>query len=308
MNTTDDQVIVFSYWAGSLPNISELHFRSFRANNPGVKYVLHLDSTAKYSSFVNAHLMKVLLDCDIEVKSYSLEQEMAEVGVPAFPVPYPRIVQRIGRRFLKSAAHFLHNRSNFNIPGMYFSDELGWTLWHKSRFSNLIEDLAYRSDLFRTIKLIKTTDRHFIYSDIDISFCRPLKEMKIQKSFTSQWGTSNFANTAFLLIQSSNGIARTLIHKEITLGKPALPWILFTREFCETINLNILDINLFDPAWTTGSSIEGRSDLFFSDGPHVEIFLREVELRNWMVHWHNQWSTAPQVNSPYMRQLSKFMS
>jgi hypothetical protein len=307
MNLSSEKLVVFSYWAGSLPRISELHFRSFRANNPDVRYVLHLDNSPRFSSSIDSELLEILIACDIDIVSYSLESEMHTMGVPPFARPLPKILQRIGRRIYRLLVKVLRSRSRMKPPGMFYSEELGWTLWHKSRFSNLIGDRAYRADLFRSIELTKAEGVDFIYTDVDICFCRSFEEMGSQTSFTSQWGVGNFANTAFLFVTSSNSQARTKIRREIQSGKPPLPWILFTKDFCQSTSINILNIQLFDPAWTLNSAIEGRSDLFFSSGPHVEAFMNEVESRNWMIHWHNQWNNTPEENSPYERLFSKFM-
>jgi hypothetical protein len=306
MNSSFGKLVVFSYWAGSLPRISELHFRSFRANNPGVRYVLHLDNSPRFSSNIDSELLKILIDCDIDIVSYSLESEMHILGVPPFARPLPKTLQRIGRKIYKFLVQVLQARSGMKPPGMFYSEKLGWTLWHKSMFSNLIGDPAYRADLFRSIELTKAENMDFIYTDLDICFRRPFEEMGLRTSFTSQWGVDDFANTAFLFVNSSNGQARNKIRSEIQSGRPPLPWILFTKDFCESNAIDILNIRLFDPAWTFNSTIEGRSDLFFSSGPHVDPFMKEVESLNWMIHWHNQWQIVAQVDSPYARLLSKF--
>lgn len=306
MNVEEQNLVVFSYWAGYLPDVSELHFRSFRANNPGIRYLLHLDNSTIFHSSINSYLFQVLIDCDIEIVSYSLEKEMAALGVPPFAKPLPNKIQRIGRRIYKLSARIAQPLGKKLFPGLFFSEELGWTFWHKSRFSNLIGDRAYRSDIFRTIELVKAEGKNFLYSDIDIYFCRPLREMEMGESFTSQWGTSDFANSAFLFLSAANIKARVEVLKEITSGKPALPWILFTKEFCTHAGIKILPIEYFDPAWTVGSSIEGRSDLFFSNGPHVAGLLLEIVKRNWVVHWHNQWKSVPEHDSPYNLLLSQY--
>jgi hypothetical protein len=251
-------------------------------------------------------MLKVLEECEIEIRSYSLESEMSKLDIPRYPPLIPRFFQRLGRRTLELFASYLRNSAILAKIGLFHSEELGWTLWHLSPFSHLTSNLAYRSDLFRSIELSKTINQNFVYTDIDICFNLSLHSLPLEFSFTSQWGTETFANTAFMYIRKDNIVSRELVLREVQSGKPPLPWILFTKEFCQKINLKIFPIEYFDPAWSTNSAISGKSELFFSTGPHVNPFLAEIESQCWMIHWHNQWGSLPEQGSPFTTLLQRF--
>lgn len=301
-----DETIFFAYWVGKLPEVSELHFRSFRKLNPHLRYVLCLENSSSFSTYVGSRMLKVLEECNIEIRSYSLEREMNLLDIPGIAPSIPSIFQRLGRRALGSLASLMRNSAIPSRIGQFHSEELGWSLWHKSRFSHLTSNLAYRSDLFRSVELSKAINYNFVYTDLDICFNLPLAQLPLECSFTSQWGTATFANTAFMYVRKDNSPAREFVLKDVQSGKPPLPWILFTEEFCKKINLNIFPIQYFDPAWSKNSAISGKSELFFLSGPHVHPFLVEVEMQSWMIHWHNQWESSPAEDSPYATLMQRF--
>jgi hypothetical protein len=251
-------------------------------------------------------MLKVLEDCNIEIRSYSLENEMHLLDIPGIASWIPTIFQRLGRRALELLESLVRNSAILSRIGLFQPEELGWTLWHKSRFSHLTANLAYRSDLFRCVELSKAKNHNFVYTDLDICFNLPLAQLPLECSFTSQWGTATFANTAFMYVRKDNLPARDFVLKEVQSGKPPLPWILFTEEFCKKINLRIFPIQYFDPAWSKNSAISGGSELFFKNGPHVHPFLVEIEMQSWMIHWHNQWESSPAEGSPFTTLMQRF--
>ena len=142
--------------------------------------------------------------------------------------------------------------------------------------------------------------------DIDTCLTKPIIEWDFRTSFASQWGTSNFANTACLFF-SSQSQTRYLVAELLRYKIAAWPWVLYSFRNCNNMDIEIRPIKLFDPAWTPGTLLEGNSAGFFQNQINVKDIVDEIEQNCLLAHWHNQWTSLPQPESPYAHLLRKYL-
>ena len=306
-------LIVTSYWSGNLPEITKLHFASFRKLNPYTEYVLYLDSERNFEGIISEEMRTFLASLNISVKHISLNDLMHSQKIPGFSKWKDNFQYRFFRRAITTLSSHMFltlnkitNRTELRLIKGFYSTLMGYSPSHSRPFSGSKMNLAERSDIFRSCIFSCYPDRDFLYVDLDICFIKPLQLEGLNNGAISQWGTADFGNSAFLFLPKSSHKARTAILQELQTGTSALPWILYNQRRCRNYDFTILPNSLTDPAWTPGSSIHGESDKFFKNGPHVQAFLLELELNNLFVHWHNQWRTSPEKGSPYELLLSSF--
>jgi hypothetical protein len=308
-------LIVTAYWSGVLPKITELHFESFRKLNPGIEYRLYLESDKGFEGFIPDYLKSTLERLNIKVVRISLENLLTSASVPIFSKYKNSLFYRIGRYSLaKSLSNFgrlllkVSRKSEIRLGKTFFTKTMGCSPGHSRIFSGSKMNLAERSDLFRSNIFNQWPNRDFLYVDLDICFIQPLDLDKFSMGAISQWGTTDFGNSAFLYLPKLQRVARERILRELRLGTSALPWILYSKERCQKYGIEIISNKYLDPAWSPGSEIYGKSDRFFKAGPHSASFVEEIRLTNLLVHWHNQWGCIPEEDSPYDVLLKSFKS
>ncbi len=308
-------LIVTAYWSGDLPDITKLHFESFRALNPTTEYVLYLDSDKGFEGVIPHSLMATLDRLKISVQKISLVDLMSSSGIPSFSEWKDSILYRAFRSVLtRSLSNVsplilgLAQKTEVRLANNFFTTSMGFSPGHARAFSGSKVNLAERSDLFRSTIFNHYSDRDFLYVDLDICFTKSLSLNEYGVGAISQWGTAEFGNSAFLFLSKSAHVARREITNELRLGTSALPWILYNKIRCEKFGLKILSNDMMDPAWSPNSIIYGASDKFFKSGSHVDIFLDQIRLNNLLIHWHNQWKQIPEKGSPFEVLLSKFQS
>lgn len=308
-------LIVTSYWSGELPDITKLHFESFRALNPTTEYVLYLDSDEGFEGVVPPSLSQTLDRLRISTQKISLGELMSSSGIPSFSVWKNSFIYRAIRSFLAKLLSNLSplilglvQKTEVRLGNNFFTTSMGFSPGHARAFSGSKVNLAERSDLFRSTIFNQYPDRDFLYIDLDICFIKPLALHEYPLGAISQWGTAEFGNSAFLYLPESARRARKGIANELRLGTSALPWILYNKIRCEYFGLKILSNDMMDPAWSPNSIIHGASDKFFKSGSHVDTFLDEIRSNNLLIHWHNQWNQIPEKGSPFDVLLSKFQS
>lgn len=308
-------LIVTSYWSGVLPDITRLHFESFRNLNPQTQYVLYLDSDIGFEGVIPEGMTDLLDRLSISVRYISLSNQMYASNLPSFSKWKNSFFYRLSRRVVTFCHSYLLlilikvlRKTELNFARGFHSPVMGYSPGHARAFSGSQLNLAERSDLFRSCIFSNWPDHDFLYVDLDICFLKPLVLNGYEFGAISQWGTADFGNSAFLFLPKSALKARSEILRELQNGTSALPWVLYNRRRCINYGLAILPNSLTDPAWTPGSHIHGESEKFFKSGPHVADFLLELQQNNLFVHWHNQWRSTPEKDSPYEILLSSFQN
>lgn len=296
--------IVVSYWSGILPEVSYLHFLSFRVLNPNTKYVLYLESDPGFTGTITPQLISKLKLLNIYTEQIRLSQLMAELDVPPFAIwrenAFYGFVKRVINRFAP-ILYALGIRKH-----LFYSNVIGVSLSHDFAFSGFQMNLPYRADLFRSLIHTRFRESNFLYVDLDICFIKSLDFNAVPQGAIAQWGTSDFGNSAYLMLPAKAKRAKQMIRDNLVLGVSALPWVLYNKERVELYGLSIIDCAYLDPAWSPRSVIYQKSSLFFTEGAHVESFLKELHERCLGVHWHNQWNVLPEDGSPYSLLLNYF--
>jgi hypothetical protein len=265
---------------------------------------LYLEQDLGYEGFVTGDMAERLKQLNIEIVRVRLSLLMREMGIPKFSPWKNSIAFRFARKLSRKSVYLLWNLGI--RKGLFRSEIMGLTQSHKFPFSGYSANLPYRADLFRSLIHAKHVSSNFLYVDIDICFIKSIDFSGNPNGAIAQWGTDNFGNSAYLMLPISAEDAKLGILNWLRSGVSALPWILYNRERVLTYGLKIIDCSLIDPAWSPDSAIYQNSSLFFENGPHVDEFLIEVNNRCIGVHWHNQWSSTPELGSPYERLLSGF--
>jgi hypothetical protein len=304
--TINSRDVVVSYWSGNLPEVSYLHFLSFRVLNPGKRYILYLEQDLGYGGSVSKDMRKRLKKLGIEVASVHLSLLMKEMGIPKFSTWGNSIFFRLARELSRKSVPILWRLGI--KKGLFESDVMGFTQSHSYPFSGYSANLPYRADLFRSLIHAKHSDCNFLYVDIDICFITSIEFSDHPQGAIAQWGTDTFGNSAYLMLPISAERAKLRILSLLRSGLSALPWILYNRERVADFGLKIIDCSNIDPAWSPNSVIYQNSQMFFENGNHVDAFLDEINEKCVGVYWHNQWRKTPEVGSPYERLMRKFNS
>ena len=314
MTYDSKDTIVVSYWAGTVPQITLLHFISFLKFSQGERYVLFLDSRGDFASKVHKDLEWVLSHPSFEILEINLEELLKIHGVPAFSRWSGSIVDRVGRKIIDNYYRLVLHPRNINPLKKMLApnarkvtdSRLGYTSTHTRLFSGLKDHLTYRADLFRSLILAEHPELNIFYVDLDICFLRSFTAWDWSKSWTSQWGVEEFANTACLFSPKTDVRGRETILKNLRRTASAWPWSLYSKANCDEAGLEIMGIENFDPPWTPESLICGRSDLFFKAGLHAQGTFDELVSGYFLAHWHNQWNVIPEPGSPFKLRLQKF--
>ena len=289
--------VVVSYWSGELPEVTRLHFLSFRRLNPDTKYVLFLESDASFEGSISELMRLMLKELEIEVRHVALTDLMASQKIPQFSRFKNSFSYSLGRKFLRKLYPIIF-KFNLCRNSIHYSELMGFTAGHSFPLTGYVFDLAYRADLFRSLVHQLFTKDDFLYIDLDVCFMKPIDFECASDGLCAQWGTADSGNSAYLLLPKGSS-ARELIARDLKSGMSALPWILYNSQQLARFGILMLPTKVFDPAWDPSSVIVGRSDLFFRSGFHVETFLNEVNRDCICVHWHNQWMESPDPESPY---------
>lgn len=306
--------IVVSYWAGEVPAISILHFVSFLRFSLGERYILFLDSREDFASKLHQDLKWILNHPNFEIRDIDLEETMKRHGIPAFSRWSGSRVDRLGRKLIDWYFKLVLRPENSNFLKVVLARNtrkltdmrLGYSPTHTRLFSGLRSHLTYRADLFRSLILAELPNFDIFYVDLDICFLRSFNTWDWTKSWTSQWGVEEFANTACLFSPKTDTHGREIILKNLRRTASAWPWTLYSKGNCDEAGLEIMGIENFDPPWSPNSLICGRSDLFFKGGPHAQGTFDELVSSYFLAHWHNQWRVIPEPDSPFMLLLKTF--
>jgi hypothetical protein len=310
------KILVVSYWCGTLPSVSELHFRSFLFDE-SVSYKLYIDIDKSQGLLqtLPAEISWIESMPNLEVKYFSLNDLLSRHNIHHFSAWKDTLLMKTIRKALSYAFRSIYKlarRFKFDLDGVKISSfgsfsSIGhWSFTHSAPFSGLFDHLTYRSDLFRSVIALEYPEKELLYVDIDTCLVKPIVDWDFSSNFASQWGTANFANTACLFFKS-NSRARYMVAELLRDKTAAWPWVLYSRINCTNMAIDIRPIKLFDPAWTPGTLLEGNSAGFFQNQQNVKEIVAEIETNCLLAHWHNQWDSTPEPESPYVYLLKKYL-
>lgn len=299
--------IAVSYWAGTLPTISNLHFTSFKFNNDkNFKYILFLDNDIKSNPSISNDLLWLLNESWFEIRYFSLTKMMNDFKIANFSKWHNNLFYKTCRKFkikiikTKIRIYTIYNsltRSQFLSNN--YNSEIGISFSHTQKFTGLSGHLTYRSDVFRSIIAGKFPNDNVLYVDIDICFVKQFNDYDWSKAFTSPWGLSKFANTAIIFFPAYDQILRRRILSELKQSSAAWPWMLYSKEKCEYFGLELRRIEDFDPPWATSNPSTGNSSSFMKKQANSQEIVDWADNNSFCFHWHNQWNVIPEVGSAY---------
>ena len=151
----------FGYWGGSLPPVTNLHFRSFIHFHPNSKYDLWLDADVGQSIPSDLNWLKT--HPQINIRVFSLKQLVSRYVTP--------LTQKADGG-LFDALRFIHRKKilrHINLKN-YYSPLFKLNYKHSSPLFTYQRDLVYRGDLARCIIPVAHYDGTSLYADLDVCF------------------------------------------------------------------------------------------------------------------------------------------
>ena len=286
----------FGYWAGSLPLVTDLHFRSFIYYHPDSKYDLWLDSDI--GSSIPTQLAWIESHHQIEVHQFSLISLVRE---------YVKPLNECAEGRLFDIARFIHRKKiirHLYVKNLY-STLFKINYKHSSPLFSYKSDLVYRGDLARCILPFVQYHSGCFYTDLDVCFLSNLNSICHEEGFVYRWEDYNFANSAIFYCPNKN-IAEKVLKKGNQI-ECFRPWYLFTNEICQSIGLKIYPANRFDAMWDKTSLLAGDASKFFTKMRQSQNMADELFEKNYIAnHWHNNWSAISEKGSVYDILLTKF--
>jgi hypothetical protein len=294
---------VISYWNGKLPEVTELHFRSFLVHHDQrVEYCLYLEEGSTV-----AEAMKWLHEEPrIQIRYVKLQKELAPIGLDhLLDPPGPRggkllnVVVAVYRRWLK----VLGNRVAFaaspqRAPIGWRTKPFGYTPRYSSLWNSPVINKEMMSDLFR-ILYSTTLPGNTLYVDLDVAFCVDVRSFTASRAFVYRWQHWPFGNSAIMYVPDDSPIKQgALVSLVRELGTP-LPWIVFADRHCKRIDVDIVECAKFDPFWVENPFGIGDFDAFFEARPDSQARAEFVMRNCLMFHWHNNWSAVRHPGSAY---------
>ena len=294
--------IVF-YWSGVLPQIAELSILSALNRSRQSRVILFLDSDPGFEGELPESLRKLSLLKRFTVQPFSLREWASAVDSrrPNAVIDQFRVLMAKIMTGKKVPGSLVGGKIQafFEKALGYWHKDFGW--WPRASLMSSISwgGLPYRSDVFRMLLPSKFEGESVLYSDLDVYFSASFTQWPLRSSFTYTWGQETWANTAILFFHESRKMMQSSLMAKFVDGLPALPWFLFTAQNCSQAEIEILNVNLFDPGWTPGSIAQGDTSLFFKNTSATGEFLSEIRANFLAVHWHNHWKVMPEGGSPF---------
>lgn len=295
---------VISYWNGVLPDITELHFRSFLAyHDESVAYCLYLEE----GSSISEKMAWLHDEPRIQIRYINLKEALTAVGLDHLLEPtspraenFRNAWNAVYRRWLK----IVGNRVPFAAsprPALlgWRTKPFGYTPRYSRLWNSPIINKAMMGDLFRILYSTILAEDTF-YVDLDVAFCVDVRSFIADRSFIYRWQKWPFGNSAVMYVPAGASIKRdgSLVALCRKLGTP-LPWVLFSDKYCRQIDMDIADCAKFDPFWVDNPFGVGNFGAFFEALPDSEARARFIQENCWMFHWHNHWSAVRISGSPY---------
>ncbi len=298
-DTSSSAVIFFGYWSGVLPEVTELHFRSFIHHHPDSSYDLWLDSDTKSS--LHPKLKWLEEHQQIKIRHFSLQALIDQYVSPKQTAHYR---EKPWHDWLRKQ----HKRKIFRWINLqsWMHPSIGVTYKHSSPlFKGFLQNLAYRGDLARCLIPLYEYEQPSLYVDLDICFLSNLLDLCQDQGFAYRWEEFSFANSAVLYTPNKKA-AKAIVDQGNAI-ETFIPWHLFTDDICAKLNIQIYPTNLFDPGWDRSSLLRNDAGLFFKNSTQSTAIVDELFAKGYRVnHWHNHWQTTPEDSSPYQQLLKTF--
>jgi hypothetical protein len=296
---SNSPVIFFGYWSGVLPEVTELHFRSFIHYHPNSTYDLWLD-TDNQSSF-HPNMTWLENHPQIKIRHFSLQELIDQYVTPKHDTNH---IEKPWHEWLRKQ----HKRKIFRWMNFqsWMHPAIGVTYKHSSPlFKGFELNLPYRGDLARCLIPTHYYQQPSLYVDLDICFLSNLLDLCQEQGFAYRWEEFSFANSAVLY--TPNKQAAQAIVARGNVIETFIPWHLFTDEICKELGIHIYPTNLFDPGWDKSSLLRNDVSLFFKNTSQSTAIVDELFTKGYRVnHWHNNWKTIPEDGSPYQQLLQQF--
>jgi len=308
-NLDDDKntVVVFSYWCGKLPLNTLLHFYSFRKMNRNVKYTLYLETDRGFEGFISDDISKQLDKLGIEVEYVSLsrmQQKVPGLQQPRFLKVYSVSIFRKLRNFflrfiLSPIGRQLARGGIYKIGNLYTHKIFGMTPNHRSVFSLSYDNLTFRSDIFRIIKLLDHFEVSAMYLDLDVFVNIEITENRFRESFVFRWDKFEFANNAGIFVHSKDLSFRSYLKEFLSSQQPLQGWFLFSEKSIRKLNLFCLPCEVTDPYWSNLLK-DFVSPVDFFKQKSSSLMNYEFIISTFLfAHWHNNWTTEVEIGSIY---------
>jgi hypothetical protein len=294
MATSTAPITFFGYWSGTLPAVTELHFRSFLVHHPHARYELWLDEDDA-STIAAPQLQWIKTHPRIGVRPFSLN---ALIEKHVTNEPLARYHTFPGLRGLGAAVH----RKIGPLLGRGKSWEhalFGLTYMHSSRlFHGFASNKTYRGDLARVLVALEHYRQKCLYTDLDVCFTSDLTSLCEGPGFVYRWDTYDFANNA--LIYMPDETWSLALARKANAIETYRPWILFSNDICAELGVTVHPARLFDPLWDPASLLYGDPAKFFGPRDNLALDMHALATeRHLAIHWHNNWRTVPAPNSLY---------
>lgn len=288
----------FGYWAGSLPPVTELHFRSFLSYHPNSHYDLWLDRDI--GSSIPTAFRWLEEHPQIQIHHFSLNQLIEQFVSPLN-------LGAEGKLF--DLARFVHRKKIIRYLNLknYYSPLFKLNYKHSSPLFSHKTDLVYRGDLARCILPFAHYRSACLYADLDVCFLSDLNAICRDRGFVYRWEDYHFANSAILYCPDLSTAEKILeMGNSIECFRP---WYLFTDSHCEALNLDIYPTNRFDAMWDPHSLLTGDASKFFVRSTQSQDMVDELFAKNYIAnHWHNNWRTKAEEGSAYDLLLNRYRS
>jgi len=293
MATNSPSVTFFGYWAGQLPAVTELHFRSFLAHHPQAVYELWLDEDAG-SAIVAPQLQWLKSHPRIRVRPFSLDA-LIEQHVSM----RPRRSRRLD--WLRRIGHAVHRRvrPSWSRRKAWDHEQFGLTYMHSSRlFPGFDGDRAYRADMARFLVPLSHYPQASLCSDLDICFTSDLTRLCEASGFVFRWKNLGVASNAIVYMPSASWSA-ALVRKANEV-ETFRPWVLLSDAHCGELGLTIHPSRLIDPLSDPTSLLYGDAANFFAARDNLALDLHALSIeRHLAIRWRGGWQTAPAASSIY---------
>jgi hypothetical protein len=279
----------FGYWGGSLPPVTNLHFKSFIHFHPNSSYDLWLDEDVGCN--IPSDLLWIKNHPQIRVREFSLSKLVNQYVSPITKGADSGIYNFLRFMHRKKILRYINVKS-------YYDPLFKINYKHSSPLFTYQKDLVYRGDLARCIIPVAHYDSSSLYADLDVCFLSDMNTIFAGNGFVYQWEDYDFANSA-ILYAPSREVARSILERGNQV-ECFRPWYLFSNVNCKDLYLEIYPTNRFDAMWDKDSLLSGDAMKFFRSSPNAQQMVDELFEKRYIVnHWHNNWRTVPEVGSPY---------
>jgi hypothetical protein len=279
----------FGYWGGSLPPVTNLHFKSFIHFHPNSHYDLWLDEDVGCN--IPPELIWITYHSQIRVRKFSLSKLVDQYVSPLTKGADAGIYNMLRFVHRKKILRYINIKS-------YYDPLFKINYKHSSPLFTFQKDLVYRGDLARCIIPVAHYDSSSLYADLDICFLSDMNTIFGNHGFVYQWEDYDFANSA-ILYSPGIEVAKNILERGNQV-ECFRPWYLFSNINCKDLNLEIYPTNRFDAMWDKDSLLSGNAMKFFKSSTNARQMVAELFEKKYIVnHWHNNWRTIPEEGSPY---------